>query len=319
MRSRALPLGIDIGSTRLRVVHAERDGSGARVRAVAVREVPDGTHSPSLADAGHLGMLIEDALAELRTPQRACVCSLGEPDAQLRTLTLPKMTGVERERAARFEAQRYVEYPIDEAVVRIQPIDARAGSWALGIARSCAIASRTAVLRAAGLRPLAIDHEACALARALPGYDAVADIGHDRTSLHVNGAAAPVTFQLSSGGAGLTRAIERELGVDRQTAEKRKRILGTAGAGERARADLISEVASLVREARARYDVETIALVGNAARLGGFAADLQAATGARCEVAVSDVLRSDRYPDDVARAGAPDWTLAAGLALWSVQ
>jgi hypothetical protein len=31
------------------------------------------------------------------------------------------------------------------------------------------------------------------------------------------------------------------------------------------------------------------------------------------------VLQSDGYPEDVIRSGAPDWTLAAGLTLWSVN
>jgi hypothetical protein len=37
------------------------------------------------------------------------------------------------------------------------------------------------------------------------------------------------------------------------------------------------------------------------------------------ERVVSDVLRGVEYPDDVIRAGAADWTLAAALAAWSVH
>lgn len=317
MKQRSLPLGIDIGTTRLRIVEAEQTSHGAHIRAVAVREISEGFGTR--ADLQYIAALIDDARAELRTRQRRCVCAVGEPDAVLRALQLPKMTGAERERAVRFEAQRIVPYPLDEAAVRLHPIDAPAGVWAVGIARTNAISRRSAAIRAAGLRLVAIDHDACALARAVPGFDAILDVGHERASLHVIGSHAPVTLQTSAGGLDVTRAIERELSVDAHTAEKRKRILGTAGAGDRARAALASDIASLVHHARRSAPIGRIALVGNAARLHGFAADLERASGARYEIPVCEALRGDAYPDDVVRSSAPDWTLAAGLALWGVN
>lgn len=320
MKSRALPLGVDIGTTRIRVVESEPCAQGARIRAVAAREMPSGASSSgALEDPEYVAAIIEDALAELGTRERRCVCAIGEPDALLRPLKLPKMTSIERERCARFEAQRYIEYPAEEAVIRIHPIDRGMGLWALGIARSSAIVTRVAALRAARLRPVAMDHEACALARALPGFDAIVDVGHQRTSLHLMTKQTPVTIQAYNGGADVTRAIERELSLDTQTAEKRKRILGTAGAGERARAALACDVAALIHHARGMHAISRIALVGNAARLAGIAADLESATGALCEMPVSDALRGDNYPEDVIRSSAPDWTLAAGLALWSAS
>lgn len=320
MKPRSLPLGIDIGTTRLRVLEADSSPHGPRLKAVAVRDLSRGSSgSDWLHDPQYVAALIEDALAELGTRERRCICSVGEPDALLRTVTLPKMTSIERERAARFEAQRHIEYSVEEAAVRIHPIDYAAGRWALGISRASAIVMRTAALRAAKLKPVAIDHEACALVRALPDFDAIVDIGHQRTSLHIATSTTPVTLQAYNGGADVTRGIERELTIDTRSAEKRKRILGTAGAGERARAALSSDIAALIENARSSRAIARIALVGNAARLPGIAADLESATGALCSIPVSDVLRGQSYPDDVVRSSAPDWTLAAGLSLWSVS
>lgn len=320
MKGRALPLGIDIGTTRVRVVQTEPSARGARIRAVAVRDVSGGSSSSgALEEPEYVAALLEDAISELGTRDRRCICAIGEPDGLLRPLKFPKMTRVERERAARFEAQRHIEYPVEEAVVRIHPIDASSGLWTLGIARSSAILTRLAAIRGARLKPVAMDHEACALVRALPGYDAIVDIGHQRTSLHIVTKQTPVTLQAYNGGADVTRAIERELSLDTQTAEKRKRILGTAGAGDRARAALTSDIAALVSHARAIQAISRVALVGNAARLAGIVADLEATTGALCEIPVSDSLRGESYPEDVIRSSAPDWTLAAGLALWGVS
>lgn len=318
MRARTLPLGIDIGSTRIRVVQVERAGDARHVCAVAVRELPGG---PAVADSTidyeYVGALIEDAVSEIGTKERRCICAIGDPDALLRTVKFPNMTRGERERAARFEARRFIDYPADDAMVRVHPVDRTSGLWALGIARNSAIVTRNAALRAAGLRVLAMDHESCALLRALPDFDAILDIGHQRTSMHVVSDGTPLTLQAYNGGADVTRAIERDLSIDAHTAEKRKRILGTASGGERARAALTSDIASLIHQARGSRPLRRVALVGNGARLAGVAEDLESATSVTCEIAVSHALRGRSYPDDVVRSSAPDWTLAAGLALWS--
>ncbi len=317
MKKQSLPLGIDIGATRLRIAHAHDWGEGPRIRAVAVRELAaESFTSGESAASDYVRTLIDDMLIELGTRERRCVAALGEPDAVLRQLPFPRMTGAERERCARFEAARYADFPVEESAVRIHPIAGDGQNWALGIARKPALERRVAALRAAKLKVMAIDHEACALARALPTFDAILDVGHRRASLHALGTAVPRTLQSFGGGSDITRAIERDLAVDERSAEKRKRILGTAGAGERAKATLTSDIAGLIQSARERTDVRSVALVGNGARLPGFACDLEAATGVRCEFPIADALRGEQYPDDVVRSGAPDWTLATGLALW---
>jgi Tfp pilus assembly PilM family ATPase len=312
-----LPLGVDIGATRVRVLHACTTIDGPRVQAVAVRDIsPDSSSSGAIADPEYVSALVEDAVQELGTRERRCVCALGEPDARLRTVVFPKMTALERERSARFEAQRYVDYPLDEAVVRIHPLGRDSQEWALGIARSFALTTRLAAIRKAGLRAVAVDHEACALSRALPGFDAIVDVGYQRSSVHVMTSGTPFTLHTFSGGADVTRAIERDLSIDQRTAEKRKRILGTAGAGERARATLAADIAALIANARGSAVIARVALVGNGSRLPGLAAHLEAATGALFELPVTSVLQAGAYPEDVVRSSAPDWNLAAGLAIW---
>lgn len=317
MRSVSLPLGIDIGATRLRAVYARRCGGETRVQAIAVRDIPAGAASSgAIADAAHVAALLEDARQELGARERRCVLAIGEPDATLRAVQFPKMSFLERERSARFEAQRHAPFPIDEAVVRVHGSDS-AGSWTVGIARSAAVLTRCAAVRGAGLRPIALDHEACALLRALPAHDAILDIGYRRTNLHLAGAQSPVTLQTLTGGADVTRAIERDLGIDERSAEKRKRILGTAGAGERVRAAFLADLEALIAQARRMRPIARIALCGNGARLAGLQHELQDAARVPIEVAVSAMLRGE-YPEDVLRSSAPDWTLAAGLARWAM-
>ena len=162
-----------------------------------------------------------------------------------------------------------------------------------------------------------MDHESLVLTRALPNYDAIVDIGHARCALHVRAAGTPRTFLIPSGGADITSAIQYELTIDADSAESRKRILGTSGAGERAQGEMVAAIADQLRKSDAAGNIKRAALVGNSARLPSLAADLEEASGVFFDLPVAQALRSGAYPPDVIRAGAPDWTTAAGLALWS--
>lgn len=317
MKKRWLPLGVDIGATRVRIAQAYTECGDPRIHAVAVRDISEGVASSGVvADIAHVAALLEDALDELGARARRCVIAIGAPDAVLRSVRFPKMSAFERERSARFEAQRYAGFSIEEAAVRVHPVGGNRDLWMVGVARNAAILTRCAALRAAKLKPLAIDHEACALTRTFPHYDAVLDIGHRRCTLHVRREDGPATLQVLSGGSDLTRAIQQDLSLDERTAEKRKRILGTAGAGERARAALVADIASLVEQGRRLVPIERVALCGNGARLPGLPRDLESATTARVETPVGSALHNADYPEDVLRSSAPDWTLAAALALW---
>ncbi|HEX5275244.1 MAG TPA: pilus assembly protein PilM [Candidatus Rubrimentiphilum sp.] len=314
MRIQSLPLGVDLGTSRIRVVHSVLRGARRLVRAVAVRDVSAGAiTSDDVVEPEYVAALLEDAVRELRTTERRCVGALGRPAAKLNGIRLPAMTSFERTRTAHFEASRYIEYPVTEAIVRIQRLGDDSHLWVLGIVRARTLKARVACLRRARLRVRGMSDEGCVLRRCLPRYDAVLDIGEYRSTLHL--ANSLETFQSDSGGAEITSAIESDLNLGRAPAETRKRIVGTAGAGERAKAKLIASLASLFQDAAGIAACQRVAVVGNGARLPGLLEDLMAATGSVCEFAVSHALDGEIYSKDVLCAGAPDWTLAAALAV----
>lgn len=185
----------------------------------------------------------------------------------------------------------------------------------MGSVDRAAIDSRSAVLRASGLRPIAADHESLAFSRAFPDFDAVMDIGARRSSAHALDARGTYAVQTACAGDAISAAIARDLAIDAGTAEKRKRILGCAGASGAADT-IVAELAGLLERVRARRQVERVALTGNGARLPTLAAELARVGGVRVEVAASPWLAGDAYPQDVLRMSAPDWSLAAGLAGW---
>jgi Tfp pilus assembly PilM family ATPase len=313
----SLPLGIDIGSARIRIVEAEATRGGIRIRNAVVRDVAAGAASSGVvADPEYVAMLLDDALQELGCRERRCVCAIGEPDAFIRSIHFPKMSHPERLRNAQYEARRYVAFAPEDTVVRLRRCDASPGEWALGVARASAVAARAMAVRRAKLKPVAMDHESLALFRALPEYDAVIDVGLNRTNLHVRAGRQARTLVTFSGGADITRGIANDLSIDTVNAERRKRILGTAGAGEKSVADLVCDIASLIANARTGCNIEKVALVGNGARLPGLCERIAVASSTLCRIPVSRLFADAAQNEDVIRAAAPDWTLAAALGAY---
>ena len=316
-----LPLGVDIGSTRVRIACAELDRTGRIcLRAVVARNVParivasDG----SISEPHALAALIAEARAELGVRECRAVAALGAPAATLRVVQLPRMTRIERIRAARFEAERFTAGELDDhaPIVRIYPAEKR-DCWAIGAVRADMLATCAQTLRLARLRPVAIDHTANALRRALTSGDAIADVGSERSTLYAFSERGPLAWTLAHGGAEVTRSIAGELAIDYATAERRKRILGVCGAGTDARARLVEGLAALVEAARLRLPIQLVSLTGNGARLTGLKERLETACGAAIDIPAAASLDTRAYPIDVVRAAAPDWSLAVGLALWS--
>ena len=304
-----LPLGIDIGHRRVRIALLQRE-----------RDRPPTLCAVAACDySGNPATALRAAVAELQTQERRCVLALTPPDALLRLIDLPPMPRRERVRAARFEAQRFIDYPsADAAVSLVGTNDDR--RWAVGIVRRSALAASLGAARSARLRPLAVDDAAFALRRAHPDVDGVIDVGDTATWLTLFGRLIPYIARIPVGGALLTDAIAESLGIGTEAAEQRKRSVGFGGAGAAARDMLIAGVTTALADARqAGYaEIRDVVMCGNGSRIPG----LDEAFGRACGIVVRPAGLSPHVsaalPADVLRAAGPDWSIAYGLGLWSI-
>ena len=316
----SVPLGIDLGTVRVRIAAGERNRSGElRLRAVIARDLPEQARGEDV-DAALTAAVLEDALAELDSAERRCVFALSPMHAALRYVKFPKMSWAERLRAARFEVNRWPGFDAgnNEIGVRVHPVPGEPEIYAVGATNTAVLAARTTLARLAGLRVVGIDHSSLALRRAIPDVDAIVDIGADHSIVHAFGNAGPMAIAIEPGGASVTSGIARELSLSIDVAEKRKRILGCAGAGTSEQDMLVAGIASAIERLRARVAIDRIAIVGNGGRLPEFANLLESACGAGVYLPVPVLLATSPYPADVIRSAAPDWALAAGLSSWAV-
>lgn len=309
-----LPLGIDIGATRVRIAQLDSLGSQAHLRRVIAFDIPD-SDSGRAADA--VGRAIAHHLSEFEIRERRCVCAIGEDAGTVRPVALPQMPARERMSAVRFEAARIVDYALDDALVRVRPLDPARNIFALGIVRRSAYERKLAIVRAAGLRIVCVDHEAFALRRAFPRADAAIDIGSMWARFYALRSETPFGVAVAGGSAALTHALERSLAIDPALAERRKRTIGLAGAGETELVALCAAIGQALFAARKNGagEIQHVVLVGNGARLQGLLERLERGTGCSIEFATEPAIAASPYPSDVIRASAPDWSLSIGLAL----
>lgn len=303
--SQTLALGVDLGSARTRVALLERSADGTPIVAAVASRATSGDPARALADAWH----------ELETVERRCVLAVDRADALLHVASFPTMRGAERERAARFEAARTIDYPLGEADVRL----AAAGEerYVLGIVRKRAREAKEAAAKRAGLRAIAVDDAAFGLLRAFPDAAAVVDFGAGATTIIIPEHPVPAIRRIPIGGRDLTAAVASALDLADADAEERKQRVGLAGAGEHARDGLLAALAAAFVEIRAGgVELRSVVATGNAARLAGFAEALARAIGIPVELARFAPDAVPALPPDVVRAASPDWALAVGLALW---
>ncbi|MFN3179524.1 MAG: type IV pilus assembly protein PilM [Thermus sp.] len=236
-------LGLEIGAANLKLV--ELSGNPPDLRALAIRPTPPGMLVEGvIAEPQSLAQELKELLAEAKVRKRYVVTAVPNPSVILRTLQVPKMPLKEMEEAVRWEAERYIPFPIDEVVLDFAPLDPLAEvaegeqvEVMVGAARQEVVASLLEALRGAGLTPIVLDVKPFAGLYPLeaqlssdPEWVSVAvEIGAESTSLVLLRGDRPLAVRiLTLSGKDFTEAIGKRFGLDFLTAEEVKRTYGLA-------------------------------------------------------------------------------------------
>ncbi|WP_117237391.1 type IV pilus assembly protein PilM [Thermus sediminis] len=242
-KPRVEALGLEIGAGSLKLV--ELSGYPPTLKALATRPMPPGTLVEGVvAEPASLAQEIRELLAEARTRKRYVVSAVPNPSVILRTLQVPKMPQKEMEEAVRWEAERYIPFPIDEVVLDFAPLDPLAEvpegeqvEVMVAAARQEAVASLIEALRGAGLIPVVLDVKPFAglyplegeLIRDPEGVAVAIEIGAESTSLVLSKGDRPLAVRvLTLSGKDFTEAIGKSFGLDHLSAEEVKRTYGLA-------------------------------------------------------------------------------------------
>ncbi len=227
-------IGLDVGSSSIKIVALKRDGAGKKLRLwkYGVKSLPDATSKSSDSSlAGH----IKELVTEIKIDHKQVVSSLPGTSAVVRHIQMPRMTLQEAREALKYEAAQYIPFKSEEAQMDCHILgDAASGNGEtmklmLVAARRSEAKKRVEMLGKADLVPVALDVDSLAILNAfeIAGMlskekDAIGliHIGARQTNLNIIQNGQPdFTRDIEVGGGGITVAIARGLGVSLSDAE----------------------------------------------------------------------------------------------------
>ncbi|MBI3615765.1 MAG: pilus assembly protein PilM [Candidatus Omnitrophica bacterium] len=109
-------VGLDVGTTAIKVVRLERLGAQARITAAAIEEFPEG-----LSEGPEREMAIQERISRMRKQgllSGALVLSFYHQDGVVEPIRLPKMPMADLERAVVWEVQEKMSIQPDRSVIR---------------------------------------------------------------------------------------------------------------------------------------------------------------------------------------------------------
>jgi type IV pilus assembly protein PilM len=244
LRPRVEAFGLEVGSANIKMV--ELAGNPVSLRNLSIRPTPAGLiQEGSITDTDTLTDIIKEMLAETRTRRRQVVTAASNLSVITRTLQVPKMPAKQMDEAVRWEAERYIPFPIDEVVLDYATLDLPENipdgeqmDVVVGAARQETVASLVEAIRAAGLEPSIIDIKPFAGLRTIEPklrsterepITLFLEVGAETSALVLTrGERLLLNRVINLSGKDFTAAISKTFNLDMTSAEEAKKSYGLA-------------------------------------------------------------------------------------------
>ncbi|EYB67304.1 type IV pilus assembly protein PilM [Deinococcus phoenicis] len=173
---RTSAIGVEIGTSTIKVVSL-RPGSPPVLQHAVMVPTPIGSMRDGLVvEPQAVATELKNLLAEHHITARHAVTAVPNQSAVTRNIMVPRMDRKDLQEAIKWEAERYIPYPIDEVNLDFDLLDDPASvpedgqmEAVIAAAPSEAVARQVEVLRLAGLEPTIVDLKSFAALRALRG------------------------------------------------------------------------------------------------------------------------------------------------------
>ena len=234
-------LGVDIGSSSIKIVQAEPARHGAMITQVATCPTPlNAVKEGVILDVPAVAAAVQFAMRSAGIKASNGVAAIAGPGVIVRHVQLPVMSEKILRKSIRFEAGKYIASSIEDSIVEFEILgnipDSDQMNVLLVAAPRAMIESRVSVLEQAGLEPLVIDVEVFATLRSIVKQSsdntcpdstiALLDIGASHTDINLisNGNLA-LTRTIPIAGTSFTNAIKNAENCSEEEAEQRKHAL----------------------------------------------------------------------------------------------
>jgi type IV pilus assembly protein PilM len=339
-------VGLDLGSSAVKAVELKASGSGYRCVAFGSEPIPsDCIVDGAIIDGGAVADAVRRLFERQRFKTKQVAAALSGSSVIVKKISLPVMTETELAESIHWEAEQYVPFDIQDVNLDYEVLNPGTGPNSNGqmevllvAAKKDKIADYSSVISQAGGTPVIMDVDAFALQNAYeanygaPAGDVVVlmNAGASATNINVvSGQKSLFTRDISMGGNAHTEAIQRELNLPFDMAERAKRGESVDGISlDDVRQVLHTVTESLLLEIHKTFDffkgtaeserLDKIYVSGGASSTEGFASALEERFGTGVEPfdpfkTISFDARSLGI-DDAERV-VPTAAVAVGLAL----
>ncbi len=225
--------GLDIGSSSVKIVEAERRRGGWSVKCYANIPLPEDTIvDGEVVNHAALVEAIKTAISESGTRAKQVAASVAGSSVIIKHIAIPITKPNEVEDQVYWEAEQYIPFSISEISLDYEVVRENNGEGKMDIllvaAKKDFIEKRIAAIREAGLDPAVLDVDAFALANAYwENYDmapessvVLVDVGASLTKINIIDPTTTLfTRDVGVGGRNLTQEIQNQMGISFQEAE----------------------------------------------------------------------------------------------------
>jgi type IV pilus assembly protein PilM len=337
-------IGLDIGSSSIRLLQLSRHGSSYRVDHFAIEPLPSGVIvEKSVQDIEAISEAIRAAVRNSGSNSKYCAVAVSGSAVFTKTISLPaNLAEADIESQVQIEANQYIPYPLDEISLDFEmlgpsPRNADMVDILLAASKNENVESRQDALESLGLKARVVDVESFAIANAfelireregIRSSETVGifDVGSDLSSLLVlrNGRVV-YTRDHPFGGNQLTEEIMRRYDM---TPEQATFFMRDEPGPEHFEDEVLEpfmlNVVHQISRALQFYsssaefsNIRTIFLAGSMAGIKGLASIVEQELGIKTAVA-DPVTGLDIAPSVAVQAlkrNAPNLMVATGLAL----
>ena len=341
-------IGVDIGTSSVKVLQFSKLGSSYRVEHVAIESLPEGAFAEhSINNVDEVGSAIRGAVKRSGTKAKHCAMAVSGSAVITKLIHLPgDLAEDEIEGQIEMEAGQYIPYPRDEVSLDFEILGPSARNAditevLLAASKTENVETREAVAEIAGLTARVVDVEAFAIANAFElvrkrdgvpeaAVIAVLDIGDIRASLNVIRSGRSIYYRDHPfGGRELVEETMRRYGLDADQAQFwKRREEPPAGFDDEVlepyRQGVIQQIGRALQfysSSREYSTINTLYLAGGGSTAEGLVESVASELGINAELAdpIKGLKRAPRINSAAFDAMRPSLVTACGLALRGVE
>ena len=237
-RSRNL-VGLDIGSSAIKLVELRERKKGQGYELVSFGHEPLSSTAivdGAIMDAGLVAETIKKLFADTKVKNREVATSLSGHSVIIKRISLQQMDDAALGESIKWEAEQYIPFDIEEVSIDFQRLGSTNAEANMDVLLAAVkkekIQDYTDVIRQAGLTPKLVDIDIFCVQNAyelnyqIQGQDiqALINVGASVTNIAVMQGAQPIFWRdISVGGNQYTEAIQKELSLSHDQAERLKK------------------------------------------------------------------------------------------------